>query len=173
MRVPESQVSLIRDYLEALKRSRSGDGGNLSEAMPAAAVLNPRELPFVQSPAPQAGAPSPIGDVIEEAADLHAMMVRDPAQTFLVRVRGDSMVDAGIADEDILVVDRGVEPRDGRIVVATWDGDLYVKRLSHRDGRAALVSENAARAAHYPPLPLDGHVEHHIWGCVTGGLRRY
>lgn len=173
MRVPESQVPVVRDYLEALKRARVHARGNVGEAMPAAARLSPRELPFVQSPAPQAGAPTPVGDVVEEAADLHQMMVRDPSQTFLVRVQGDSMIDAGIADGDILVVDRGVPVRDGRIVVATWDGDLYVKRLRIRDGAAALVSENAARAADYPPLPLDERHEHHIWGCVTGGLRRY
>lgn len=173
MRVPQSQVERIRDYLDHLRQARSGDAGNIGQALPAAEILAPRELPFVQSPAPQAGQSTPLGDVVEEAADLHQMLVRNPAQSFLVRVQGESMIDALIFDQDLLVVDRSIEPSSGRIVVATWDGDLYVKRLRQRDGVPCLVSENEERAADYPDMPLDGRVEARLWGCVTGGVRRY
>ena len=89
-----------------------------------------------------AGFPSPADDYVESALDLNAYLVRNPAATFMVKVSGDSMIGAGIADGDILVVDRSEEAVHGRIVVAVLDGELTVKRLHVRNGVRLLVPEN-------------------------------
>src|SRR5210317_1673830 len=76
-----------------------------------------------------AGFPSPADDYLDRKLDLNEYLVRNQAATFFVRVAGDSMVGAGINDNDILVVDRALEPGSGSIVIAVVNGDLTVKRL--------------------------------------------
>ncbi|MBZ0253898.1 MAG: hypothetical protein K8I02_11220, partial [Candidatus Methylomirabilis sp.] len=80
-----------------------------------------------------------------------------------VRVSGDSMIGAGIHDGDLLIVDRSIEPADGKVVIAVLDGELTVKRLRLRGGKARLVPENDR----YPAIdaPEEGGLE--IWGVVT------
>lgn len=91
-------------------------------------------------------------------------MIRDITSTYLVRVSGDSMKDAGIADGDELVVDRAAEPADGSVVVAVLDGELTVKRLRiDRRGRARLVAENPE----YPDIEVPELSDLIIWGVVT------
>lgn len=110
-----------------------------------------------------AGFPSPADDYIDRRLDLHELVVRHPAATFFVRVAGSSMTGAGIHDGDVLVVDRSLEPAHNRVVVAALDGELTVKRLRRKNGRAWLVPENDA----YPAVELDGQQEVQVWGVVT------
>ncbi|MDA0859295.1 MAG: translesion error-prone DNA polymerase V autoproteolytic subunit, partial [Verrucomicrobia bacterium] len=77
----------------------------------------------------QAGFPSPADDHLERSIDLNEELIRNPAATFFVRVKGESMQDAGIASGDILVVDRSLAPTDRKIVVAMIDGEFTVKRF--------------------------------------------
>ncbi len=116
-----------------------------------------------------AGFPSPADDYVESALDLNEYMVSNPAATFMVRVSGDSMVNAGIHDGDILVVDRSREPLPGKIVVAVLDGELTVKRLMQKDGACILVPENPA----YSPIFIGDNQELTVWGVVSGVVRRY
>jgi DNA polymerase V len=134
----------------------------------------PRALvrPLVEGLRCAAGFPSPAADYAEEALDLNELMVRNPPATFYVRVDGDSMIDAGIFDRDILVVDRSIDPVPGRIVVAAVDGERFVKRLGVVGGRPALCSENRQRPE-YRPLFLDTCQDCTIWGVVTGAIRRF
>ena len=133
-----------------------------------------QRLPLIASPSPQAGFPSPAADYVEETLDLNELMVRNPPATFFVRVRGESMVDAKVFEGDVLSVDRSIDPRPGHIVVASYSGDLYVKRLSRLSGgRLALVSENAALKDQYPILYLDQAEDCTLWGVVTGSVRRF
>ena len=135
---------------------------------------NSLRLPLIASPCPQAGFPSPAADYVEETLDLNELMVRNPPATFFVKVRGESMVDARVFEGDMLSVDRSIEPRPGHIVVASYSGDLYVKRLSQLSGgRLALVSENAALRDEYPILYLDQAEDCTLWGVVTGSVRRF
>ena len=108
-----------------------------------------------------AGWPSPADDYLDGHIDLSRHLITRPAATFLVRVSGWSMRDAGIHDGDTLIVDRSLRARDGQIVVAVVDGDFVVKYL-RTQGHPRLV------AAHpdYPEIPLQGR-EHQIWGTVT------
>ena len=115
-----------------------------------------------------AGFPSPADDYVESALDLNAYLVRNPAATFMVKVGGDSMAGAGIADGDILVVDRSEEAVHGKIVVAVLDGELTVKRLHIRGNARLLVPENPK----YKPLRIEPGQELQLWGVVVGVVKR-
>jgi len=110
-----------------------------------------------------AGIPSPADDHIDTKLDLNSYLIKRPAATFLVRVSGDSMVNASIHDEDILVVDRSVEPRHGRIVIAAINGQLTVKRLYSKSGKLMLIPENDK----FEPIDITDDEAIHIWGVVT------
>ncbi|MGM0645555.1 MAG: LexA family protein [Thermodesulfobacteriota bacterium] len=115
-----------------------------------------------------AGFPSPADDHLDAPLNLHEYLVANEAATFMVRVSGDSMTNAGILDGDVLVVDRSLSPQPGHIVVAVLDGELTVKHLT-RHGNAWRLE-----AAHpdYPPLRVGEDQDLTVWGVVTGVVRR-
>ena len=119
-----------------------------------------------------AGFPSPADSHVEKRLDLNEFLIRHDAATFFVRVKGDSMVDAGILDDDVLVVDRSLAPRQGCIVVAVVDGEFTVKTLGcdkDGDGQMCLVPANRKHA----PIPIRDGMNVEIWGVVTGSIRKY
>jgi DNA polymerase V len=110
-----------------------------------------------------AGFPSPAEGGIEQTLDLHELLVKHPAATFFVRVSGASMINAGIYHNDILVVDRSLDPVHGKIVIAAVNGELTVKRL-HREGKKIeLRAENDA----FAPIVIPEGADFRIWGVVT------
>lgn len=116
----------------------------------------------------RAGFPSPAEDCGARTLDLTRELVTHPQATYLLRVRGDSMRDAGIADGDMLIVDKALAPRHGHIVVAEVDGQFTVKQLHMAEGRVALKAANP----HYPDIcPQEGQTLA-IWGCVTFCIKR-
>ncbi|BBH12955.1 hypothetical protein CH06BL_22030 [Chromobacterium haemolyticum] len=117
----------------------------------------------------RAGFPSPADDYLDDAISLDAYLIADPPATFLVRVRGDSMIGAGIDEGDLLVVDKGLTANNGDIVIAVVDGEFTVKRLHRVRGRCALVAENPA----YPPIRLAASQELEVWGVVRGCVKRF
>lgn len=116
---------------------------------------------------PQAGFPSPGDDQIEKMLDINDLVVEHPASTFYVRVSGDSMEDAGIFDNDVLVVDRAVEPKHGSIVVAAVFGELVVKYLEKHNGKVQLMSAKEG----YTPINLNDSEDCYLWGTVVGSVR--
>ena len=124
-------------------------------------ITEPLPVPFSGSKVP-AGFPSPAEDYMEPPLDLNAHLVHNPAATFLVRVAGRSMINAGIAPGDILVVDKSLEAHDNSIVVAVVNGEFTLKRFRLRNGAAQLVSENPD----YPPINFEEGDELSIWGVV-------
>jgi DNA polymerase V len=110
-----------------------------------------------------AGFPSPADDYLDRKLDLNEHLVKNPAATFFVRVAGDSMTGVGINDNDILVVDRSLEPVNNNIVIAVVNGELTVKRLVKSRNSCCLVAENPD----YPPLDIGDEMELEIWGVVT------
>jgi DNA polymerase V len=110
-----------------------------------------------------AGFPSPADDYIEHRLDLNEFLIDHPAATFFVRVQGQSMREANIHSGDILIVDRSLEAKDGKIVVAVVGGEFTVKRLRIEGNRKALLPENPA----YPILEIHPGIELEIWGVVT------
>ncbi|ELS32317.1 MULTISPECIES: LexA family protein [Pseudanabaena] len=110
-----------------------------------------------------AGLPAPTEDYIEGKIDLNRHLVKHPESTFLVRVIGDSMLDAGIHPSDLLVVDRAIEPISGKVVIAVVNGELTVKRLRKHRNKLWLMPENP----NFQPIEIDENVDLHIWGVVT------
>jgi DNA polymerase V len=126
------------------------------------------DLPDLEGPlyspvAVPAGFPSPAQDYFDGRIDLNKHLIKDITSTFLVRVSGDSMDGAGIADGDELVVDRSLTPVDGNVVVAILDGELTVKRLRIGHGSVRLAAENPA----YPDVIIPELGDLTIWGVVT------
>ncbi|MCC8165162.1 MAG: translesion error-prone DNA polymerase V autoproteolytic subunit [Planctomycetes bacterium] len=124
-------------------------------------VSDPLPLPFSGSKVP-AGFPSPADDHMEPPLDLNAHLIQNPSATFLVRVAGHSMINAGIAPGDILVVDKSLDARHSSIVVAVVNGEFTLKRFRLRNGVAQLVSENPDS----PPIDFEEGDELSIWGVV-------
>jgi len=135
-------------------------------------MTNPTEveqtLPLYAAKA-VAGFPGAAHEEIEEMLDLHELLISHPESTFFVRVSGDSMQDAGVFSDDILIVDRGVEPRSGSIVVAAFAGGLVVKRLIGKQGDYSLLSANDD----FAPIKISEYDDCHIWGVVTGSVRKF
>lgn len=125
-------------------------------------VLSRVSLPLFTSKVP-AGFPSPANDYIEKNLDLNELMIQKPAATIFVRAQGDSMLGAGIHSNDILVVDRSIEPVSGKIVICALNGELTVKRLVQESEQWKLKAENSA----YPDFILTEDLELVIWGVVT------
>jgi DNA polymerase V len=110
----------------------------------------------------KAGFPSPADDYLDKKLDLNEFLIKHPASTFFVKVKGDSMVNGGIHSGDILVVDRSAEPKNNKIVVAVVNGDFTVKRVQKRGGKLFLVAENPD----FPPMEISESAEFEIWGVV-------
>ena len=127
--------------------------------------LSPRRLP-VMLESVRAGFPSVAQDYASDDLSLDEHLIDHPDTTFLVRVAGDSMIGAGIFDNDLLIVDRSLEPVDGDVVVAVLDGELTVKRLAHDRHGAYLHAENPK----YPDIRPASMGENLIWGVVTGSF---
>lgn len=115
-----------------------------------------------------AGFPSPADDYIEDRLDLNELLVDNKAATFFLRVKGDSMIHAGIHHGDIIVVDRSLQPVHRAIVVAVVDGELTVKRLIIFGEVTELHAENPK----YAPIRLQEGQELTIWGVVTSSVHQ-
>ena len=116
-----------------------------------------------------AGFPSPAEDLGAQRIDLTQMLVVHSQATYLLRASGHSMVEAGIFDKDIMVVDRAIKPRHNHIVVAVVDGDFTCKRLFSRGGRMRLKAENPT----YPDIvPREGQLVE-VWGVVVAHIHQH
>jgi len=109
-----------------------------------------------------AGFPSPADDYIEEYLNLNDL-IKHPTTTFFVRVSGHSMKDAGINENDILIVDRSLSPTHGKIVIAVLQGQLTVKRIHKENNKLFLMPANTE----FSPIEVKEEDDIHIWGVVT------
>lgn len=143
---------------------------NSIQALPFAQLApgTPMPLPLAGCSV-QAGFPSPAEDFAVDRIDLNRELVKHPQATFLMQVAGLSMIEAGIHDGDLVVIDRALPARHGNVVVAVVDGDFVVKRLHNRQGRMRLLAANPT----FPPItPKDGQTIE-IWGVVTAAIKRF
>ena len=116
-----------------------------------------------------AGFPSPAEDLGAQRIDLTQVLITHPQATFMLRAQGHSMVEAGIFDGDILVVNRALVPRHRHIVVAVVDGDFTVKRLYQLNGRIKLQAANPT----FPDIvPNEGQLLE-VWGVVTASIKQF
>ncbi|KTC64537.1 SOS (error prone) mutagenesis protein UmuD (RumA) (plasmid) [Legionella adelaidensis] len=120
------------------------------------------KLPLYSSKV-SAGFPSPADDYIETKLDLNEFLIQHPSSTFIVKASGDSMIGASIQSGDLLIVDKSIEPTHGKIVIASLNGELTVKRLQKQGGKTQLVAENTS----YSPIDITENMDMVIWGVVT------
>lgn len=126
------------------------------------------EMPRMAQEGIHAGFPSPATDYMTQAIDLNKELVRHPAATFYGRVVGDSMIDAGVDEGDILVIDKALEAQDGDMAVCFIDGEFTLKHLRIREGRIALVPANDK----YPVIEVDEGTDFKMWGVVTYVIKK-
>ncbi len=122
----------------------------------------PQKLPLFIARV-SAGFPSPADDFIDKNLDLNEFLIKHPAATFFVRVAGNSMINAGIRDGDLLIVDKALEPADNKIVVAALNGELTVKRIRKIKNKLFLAPENHD----YQPIEIEPEAQFEVWGVVT------
>ena len=111
-----------------------------------------------------AGFPSPAENYVEEKLNLNSYLIKNKESSFFVRVSGDSMINVGIFDNDILIVDRSLDPKRQSIVIVSIDGELVIKKLvKDQSKNYYLKSENS----NYPNIKLNSNRDTIIWGVVT------
>jgi len=119
-------------------------------------------LPIVENGI-SAGFPSPADDFLDISIDLNKEYVKNPSTTFYGRVKGDSMINAGLNEGDLLIIDKSLEPIDDKIAVCFIDGEFTVKRIKIEKDIVWLVAENEK----YKPIKVTAENDFIIWGIVT------
>lgn len=127
------------------------------------------ELEFLQEI--HAGFPSPAADHIGERIDIVREMTHHPETTFYAQVSGESMLDAGLQDGDIIVIDKSLEPHNGDYIVAAIDGEFTLKEFRYQQGDdyAYLVPHNSE----FEPIKVDASNNFSVWGVVTHCIHKY
>ena len=118
----------------------------------------------------RAGFPSPSQDYLEQTLDLNRFLVSHPESTFFAKVVGDSMIDVGIEEGDLLVIDRSIDPQDGHIVVAFLDGEFTLKFIrvdKQNSNQLYLVPANSD----YPEILVTSEQQFVVWGVVTYSIK--
>lgn len=128
------------------------------------------ELPIPLEEGIKAGFPSPAQDYMNDSIDLNRELVRHKETTFYARVSGNSLIDAGISDGDIVVVDKSLEAITGDYVVAFIDGEFTIKefRLDEKNKCAWLVPYNKE----FSPIKVTQENDFMIWGVVTYTIKK-
>ncbi len=115
-----------------------------------------------------AGFPSPAGDFKQERISLDKELIKNKEATFFARVSGESMVNAGLEDGDLIVIDRSLEPTNNKIAVCFIDGEFTVKRLQVKKNKIWLKPENK----NYKAIEVKEDNELIIWGIVTNVIKK-
>lgn len=110
-----------------------------------------------------AGFPSPADDYAVSGLDLNRELIKNPASTFYARVSGLSMIDEGINDGDLLVIDKSLEPYDGCLAVCYIDGEFTLKRFEKHKDYGMLIPANKE----FKPIKVTAENDFCIWGIVT------
>ena len=119
-------------------------------------------LPFVEGGI-AAGFPSPAEDYLDLSLDLNRELVKDQSATFYGRVKGNSMIEAGFNDGDVVIIDRSAEPANGKIAVCYIDGEFTIKRLRKMKDGLYLVPANSE----FKPIKITDETDFMVWGIVT------
>ncbi|MFW5852132.1 MAG: LexA family protein [Bacteroidota bacterium] len=117
----------------------------------------------------QAGFPSPAEDFLDSSIDLNKEFIKNPSSTFFGRVMGDSMNDVGISNGDLLIIDKSLEPADGKIAVCFLDGEFTVKQIELRDDVCVLWPANA----NFKPIEVTADNDFIVWGIVVHVIKSF
>jgi len=126
-----------------------------------AATETELSLPVME--AVSAGFPSPATDFVDLTIDLNRHLVKHPSATYYARVKGESMRDAGISDGDLLIVDKSIDPSDGKIAICYVDGEFTLKRIKIDAAGIWLIPANDK----FKPIKVEEGNTLVIWGIVT------
>ncbi len=144
----------------------------MSEPKDELTIYKPEDSGIVDIPVAEstvhAGFPSPADDFLEGSLDLNRLVIKHPEATFFARVEGDSMSGEGIAEGDILVVDKAAEPYDGCLAVAFVDGEFTLKRVRYEADRILLVPSNPK----YRTIEISRDEDFSVWGVVRWIIKR-
>jgi DNA polymerase V len=171
VRIPASQVPVVLDYLHALRRQQSITHQQVSGLITRIRPMlmeAPRQTVPVMSHTIPAGFPSPADDYVEDRIDLNTHLIHHREATFILRVSGWSMINAGIHDGDEIIVDRALNAVHGNVVVAIINNELTVKRLHKTGDEIRLVPENPE----FKDIIIGAEEELTIWGVVTRVLHK-
>ena len=112
--------------------------------------------------------PSPAGDYKQERISLDKELIKNQEATFFARVSGESMVNAGLEDGDLIIIDRSIEPSNNKIAVCFIEGEFTVKRLIVKRNKIWLKPENSS----YKPIEVKDDDQLIIWGIVTNVIKK-
>ncbi len=169
IRVPINTAEAIKDFVSALKRKHTLQGqAGVVDLIQFTQAKQRVILPLYTSKV-AAGFPSPADDHVEQRLNPSDYLVENDTATFFVRVKGDSMIEAGIFDNDVLVIDRSRTQQTGDIVLAVLDGEFTVKTLGWSRKSVKLIPANR----NYPVIEIKKGQSLEIWGVVTGSMRKF
>lgn len=126
-------------------------------------------LPFKIEGVVSAGFPSPATDYIDKELNFKELFIKNESSTFFVQVSGNSMINSGIFDGDILVIDKSLDPTDNSILVCFIDGEFTIKRVSKIEGNYYLIPDNPQ----FKPIKIDEHSDFRLWGVVTFAIHKF
>jgi DNA polymerase V len=126
------------------------------------------EIPVAIDKIP-AGFPSPADDYMEDRLDLNEKLIRNPSSTFFAKVSGHSMVNAGINDGDLIIIDKSLPAKNESILVCALNGEFTIKKLKKIGRDHYLMPENAD----FEPILLSEDNDFMIWGVVTYSIQKH
>ena len=129
-------------------------------------------LPLSLAPTIKAGFPSPADDYMHDSIEFNRDLIKNPEATFYGRVSGDSMVEAGICDGDIAVIDRSLQPADGDIIVAFVNGEFTIKFLDMKHTDEGYLELRPANPA-YSPIRVSADDNFRVWGVVVWTIKKW
>jgi DNA polymerase V len=106
-------------------------------------------------------------DYMERGIDLNEQLIRNKPATFFMRVSGSSMINAGIYDGDIVIIDRSLKPQNGKIVIAVIDGEMLIRRYEKTINSLRLIPETPKLS----PIAISEFMDFKIWGVVSCVIR--
>jgi DNA polymerase V len=102
-------------------------------------------------------------DYAEKGIDLNEHLIRNKPATFFMRVRGEAMIGAGIHDGDVVIVDRSLKPNTGKVIIASLNGEMLIRRFEKTFNKIRLIPETTKLAT----IDIDPYAEFSVWGVVT------
>ncbi len=169
IRVPVNTVKIIKNFVSTLTGEHAlQTHAGFSDLIQFVRAKQHIVFPLYTSKV-AAGFPSPADDHIEQRLNPSDYLVENDAATFFVRVKGDSMIEAGIFDNDVLVIDRSRTRQTGDIVLAMLDGEFTVKILEQSKKGVNLIPANR----NYSAIEIKKEQSLEIWGVVTGSMRKF
>ena len=163
VRIPISRISEVKSFLLSTKKTNFSIVDFIQPS-----IQKPTPITLFSHKVP-AGFPSPADDHAESRLDLNEYLINQAESTFFVRIKGDSMVDAGILDNDIVIVDRSKSAAINDIVLASFDGEFTVKVLTKNNKGPYLMPANKE----FKPIYIEEGSQFEIWGVLTGSVRKF